>query len=80
MYKQLDLFNKSQPTDLQALEDTISLQYYDDITSHGVSDIRIPFREDTQPPKQIDWDIQQAYDSGDTQRVHELITNKNDMN
>lgn len=80
MSKQLNLFNQTQPTDLESLEDTISLQYFDDITSHGVSDIRIPFREDTQPPKQIDWDIQQAYDSGDTQRVHELITIKNDMN
>ena len=80
MSKQLNLFNQTQPTDLESLEDTISLQYFDDITSHGVSDIRIPFREDTQPPKQIDWDIQQAYDSGDTQRVHELITIKHDMN
>ena len=80
MSKQLNLFNQTQPTDLESLEDTISLQYFDDITSHGVSDIRIPFREDTQPPKQIDWDIQQAYDAGDTQRVHELITIKHDMN
>ena len=80
MYKQLDLFNKSQPTDLQALEDTISLQYYDDITSHGVSDIRMPFRTDTQPPKQIDWDIQSAQEAGDTQRVQELYTIKHDMN
>ena len=80
MYKQLDLFNKSQPSDLQALEDTISLQYYDDITSHGVSDIRMPFRADTQPPKQIDWDIQSAQEAGDTQRVQELYTIKHDMN
>ena len=80
MSKQLNLFNQTQPTDLESLEDTISLQYFDDITSHGVSDILIPFREDTQPPKQIDWDIQQAHDAGDTQRVHELITIKNDMN
>ena len=80
MSKQLNLFNQTQPTDLESLEDTISLQYFDDITSHGVSDIRISFREDTQPPKQIDWDIQQAHDAGDTQRVHELITIKHDMN
>ena len=77
MSKQLNLFNQTQPSDLEALDNTVN---YDDITSHGVSDIRMPFREDTQPPKQIDWDIQQAYDSGDTQRVHELITIKHDMN
>ncbi len=80
MYKQLDLFNKSQPTDLQALEDTVSLQYYDDITSHGVSDIRMPFRETPQHFSQSDWDLQSAWESGDTQRYQELLTIKHDMN
>ena len=58
MYKQLDLFNKSQPTDLQALEDTVSPQHY----------------------SQTDWDLQLAWESGDTQRYQELLTIKHDMN
>jgi hypothetical protein len=80
MYKQLDLFKKSQPTDLSILEDMVSIQYYEDIASHGVSDMRMPLRKDTQPSKQIDWDIQQAHEAGDTQRVQELLTIKHDMN
>jgi hypothetical protein len=80
MYKQLDLFKKSQPTDLSILEDMVSIQYYEDIASHGVSDMRMPFRKDTQPSKQIDWDIQQAHEAGDTQRYQELLTIKHDMN
>lgn len=78
--QQLDLFKKSQPTDLSILDDMVSIQYYEDITSHEVSDMRMPFREDTQPSKQIDWDIQQAHEAGDTQRVQELLTIKRDMN
>ena len=64
MTNQLDLFIKSQPSDLQALEDMVS---YTDTSTVDLLD-------------SIDWDIQQAYDSGDTQRVHELITIKHDMN
>lgn len=58
MYKQLDLFKKSQPTDLQALEDTVFPQHY----------------------SQTDWDLQSAWESGDTQRYQELLTIKHDMN
>ena len=79
--KQLDLFNKSQPSDLQLLDDMVSIQYYEDVASHGhIVEQRMPFREDTQPSKQIDWDIQQAHEAGDTQRVQELLTIKRDMN
>tara|TARA_R110000803_G_scaffold58939_2_gene117262 strand:- start:679 stop:855 length:177 start_codon:yes stop_codon:yes gene_type:complete len=58
MTNQLDLFIKSQPSDLQALEDMVS-------------------HTDTST---LDWDIRIAQESGDTQRVHELITIKHDMN
>ena len=61
MTNQLNLFKKSQPTDLQVLEDMISYT-------------------DTSTVELLDWDIQIAQESGDTQRVHELITIKNDMN
>ena len=62
MYKQLDLFNKSQPSDLEKLEDMVSYQEPDGVSS------------------QIDWDIQVAYDCGDTERYHELLQIKHDMN
>ena len=61
MTNQLDLFIKSQPSDLQALEDMISYT-------------------DTSTVDLLDWDIRIAQESGDTQRVHELITIKHDMN
>jgi len=57
MTNQLDLFAKSQPTDISILDDMVS-----------------PIQS------QLDWDINQAQEAGDTQRVHELITIKNDMN
>tara|TARA_R110002153_G_scaffold268204_1_gene432819 strand:- start:1483 stop:1668 length:186 start_codon:yes stop_codon:yes gene_type:complete len=61
MTNQLDLFIKSQPSDLQALEDMVSYT-------------------DTSTVDLLDWDIRIAQESGDTQRVHELITIKHDMN
>jgi hypothetical protein len=81
MYKQLDLFNKSQPSDLEKLDDMVSIEYYEEVASHGhIVEERMPFREEKLPPSQLDWDIQQAIDSGDHQRLHELYTIKNDMN
>ena len=62
MYKQLDLFNKSQPSDLEILDNMVSYQEPDGVSSD------------------IDWDIQVAWDSGDTSRYHELLTIKHDMN
>jgi len=62
MYKQLDLFNKSQPSDLEKLDDMVSYQEPDGVSS------------------QIDWDIQVAYDCGDTVRYQELLQIKADMN
>jgi hypothetical protein len=61
MTNQLDLFIKSQPSDLQALENMVSYT-------------------DTSTVDLLDWDIRIAQESGDTQRVHELITIKHDMN
>jgi hypothetical protein len=40
----------------------------------------MPFREDKEHFSQLTWDIQQALDSGDTQRYEELITIQRDMN
>ena len=80
MTNQLNLFKKSQPTDLQVLEDMIS---YTDTSTVDLLDTdlyRLPFRSDVIPQTQMDWDIQQATEAGDTQRVHKLITIKNDMN
>ena len=84
MYKQLDLFNKSQPSDLEKLEDMVSVQEFEDIASHGKIDNyveeRMPFREDKLPASQLDWDIQVAFESGDMNRYHELLQIKHDMN
>lgn len=78
MYKQLDLFNKSQPSDLEKLDDMVSIQSsHNDAEEH---EERMPFREDKQHFSQLAWDIQQALDSGDTQRYEELITIQRDMN
>lgn len=78
MYKQLDLFNKSQPSDLEKLDDMVSIQSsHNDAEEH---EERMPFREDKQHFSQLTWDIQQALDSGDTQRYEELITIQRDMN
>lgn len=81
MYKQLDLFNKSQPSDLEKLDDMVSIEYYEEVASHGhIVEERMPFREDKKHFSQLTWDIQQALDSGDTQRYEELITIQRDMN
>ena len=81
MYKQLDLFKKSQPSDLQLLDDMVSIQYYEDVASHGhIFEERVPFREEKLPTSQIDWDIESAVKAGDWDRVHELQTIKHDMN
>ena len=80
MYKQLDLFIKSQPSDLEKLDDMVSIQ-----SSHNVAEEheeRMPFREVKKHFAQdsLSWDIQQALDSGDTQRYEELMTIQRDMN
>ena len=62
MYKQLDLFKKSQPSDLEMLDNMVSYQEPDGVSSN------------------IDWEIQVAYDCGDTNRYHELIQIRHDMN
>ena len=84
MYKQLDLFKKSQPSDLEKLDDMVSIQQFEDIASHGKIDNYVEERVSYQEPdgvsSQIDWDIQVAYDSGDTERYHELLQIKHDMN
>ena len=83
MYKQLDLSNKSQQSDLEKLDDMVSIEYYEEVASHGhIVEERMPYREDKKHFAQdsLSWDIQQALDSGDTQRYEELITIQRDMN
>lgn len=79
MYKQFDLFKKSQPSDLEILDTMVS---YNDTSTVDLLDteVRLPFRSQPIPSLQIDWDIQSAIEAGDTQRVHELYTIKHDMN
>jgi hypothetical protein len=79
MYKQLDLFNKSQPSDLEILDTMVSYQHTSTVDLLDVEE-RMPFREDKEHFSQLTWDIQQALDSGDTQRYEELITIQRDMN
>jgi hypothetical protein len=79
MCKQLDLFKKSQPSDLQKLEDMVSYQNTSTVELLDVEE-RMPFREDKEHFSHLTWDIQQALDSGDTQRYEELITIQRDMN
>ena len=80
MYKQLDLFNKSQPSDLEILDNMVTYQDTSTVELLDTDEFRLPCRTDTVPSKQIDWDIQQAIDAGDHQRLHELYTIKHDMN
>ncbi len=80
MYKQLDLFNKSQPSDLEKLDDMVSYQDTSTVELLDTEEFRLPYRSEPMPSSQLDWDIQQAIDSGDHQRLHELYTIKNDMN
>ena len=76
--KQLDLFIKSQASDLEVLEDMVT---YQDTSTVDLLDTeeRMPFREQKLPPSQLDWDIQCAIEAGDWDRVHELNTIKHDM-
>ena len=80
MYKQLDLFNKSQPSDLEILDNMVTYQDTSTVDLLDTDEFRLPFRTDAMPSSQIDWDIQQAIDAGDHQRLHELYTIKHDMN
>ena len=80
MYKQLDLFNKSQPSDLEKLDDMVSYQDTSTVELLDTEEFRLPYRSEPMPSSQLDWDIQQAIDSGDHQRLHELYTIKHDMN
>tara|TARA_Y100001972_G_scaffold72465_1_gene87997 strand:- start:244 stop:483 length:240 start_codon:yes stop_codon:yes gene_type:complete len=77
--KQLDLFIKSQASDLEVLEDMVT---YQDTSTVDLLDTeeRMPFREQKLPSSQLDWDIQVAIEAGDWGRVHELTTIKHDMN
>ncbi len=77
--KQLDLFIKSQASDLEVLEDMVT---YQDTSTVDLLDTeeRMPFREQKLPSSQLDWDIQCAIEAGDYNRVHELTTIKHDMN
>lgn len=78
--KQLDLFKKSQPSDLQLLDDMVSIQYYEDVASHGqIVEQRMPFRDESRSTSHIDWDIKFAHEAGDKQRVQELLQIKCDM-
>ena len=80
MYKQLDLFNKSQPSDLEKLDDMVSYQDTSTVELLDTEEFRLPYRSEPMPSSQLDWDIQQAIESGDNQRLHELYTIKHDMN
>ena len=77
--KQLDLFIKSQASDLEVLEDMVT---YQDTSTVDLLDTeeRMPFREQKLPSSQLDWDIQCAIEAGDWDRVQELTTIKHDMN
>ena len=80
MTHQLDLFNKSQPSDLDILDTMVTYTNTSTVDLLDTDLYRLPFRSDVIPQTQIDWDIQQATEAGDTQRVHELHTIKHDMN
>ena len=93
MTNQLDLFIKSQPSDLQALENMVShtntstvnllnsershISFLDDITDNTITVTKEDFDDYM---TMLNWDIQKATEAGDHQRVHELITIKHDMN
>ena len=80
MTHQLDLFKKSQPSDLDILDTMVNYTNTSTVDLLDTDLYRLPFRSDVIPQTQIDWDIQQATEAGDTQRVHELYTIKHDMN
>lgn len=73
MYKQLDLFKKSQPSDLEILDDMVTATNLPDSSMSAYNRVSDPFSE-------IDWDIQIAQDAGDYKRVRELYIIKHDMN
>ena len=89
----LNLFKKDQPSDLESLENTVNytdtstvdlldsershISFLDDITDNTITVTKEDFDDYM---TMLNWDIQQATDAGDTQRVHELITIKHDMN
>ena len=78
MTKQLDLFIKSQASDLEVLDDMVSYQNTSTVDLLDI-DERMPFREQKLPSSQLDWDIQCAIEAGDWDRVNELHTLKHDM-
>ena len=78
MTKQLDLFIKSQASDLEVLDDMVSYQNTSTVDLLDI-DERMPFREQKLPSSQLDWDIQCAIEAGDWDRVHELNTIKHDL-
>jgi len=80
MTHQLDLFKKSQPSDLDILDTMVNYTNTSTVDLLDTDLYRLPFRSDVIPQTQIDWDIQQATEAGDIQRVHELHTIKHDMN
>ena len=69
MTKQLDLFIKSQASDLEVLDDMVSYQNTSTVDLLDI-DERMPFREQKLPSSQLDWDIQCAIEAGDWDRVH----------
>lgn len=71
--KQLDLFIKSQASDLEILETMVTSNELPDSSMSAYNRVTDPFSE-------IDWDIQIASDAGDYDRVRELYTIKHDMN
>lgn len=71
--KQLDLFIKSQASDLEVLDDMVTSYQLPDTSMSAYNRVTDPFSE-------IDWEIQIASDAGDYQRVRELYTIKHDMN
>jgi len=89
----LNLFKQNQPTDLESLENTVNytdtstvdlldseqghISFLDDITDNTISVTKEDFDDYM---TMLNWDINQAEEAGDTQRVHELITIKHDMN
>tara|TARA_R100001463_G_scaffold24880_2_gene59248 strand:- start:10478 stop:10720 length:243 start_codon:yes stop_codon:yes gene_type:complete len=77
--KQLNLFTKSQPSDLEILDNMVSYQNTSTVDLLDPPEFRLPFRSDPMPSSQLDWDIQKAIEAGDEQRAHELLTIKYDM-
>lgn len=83
MAKQLNLFERTQPSDLEKLEDMVSIQEFEDIASHGKIDNyveEVSYQEPDGISTGIDWEIQVAWESGDEMRYQELLQIKADMN